>query len=232
MTPRPPNRPRKTGKLTPGKNPSTTGSAGRSDPARDACGRPRAFHLLVFHTSYHWLVFGETARLMEGQKLAHPPSTLSAVFRVGLISFFSAKLGPVWPKPASDRAKAGRSPAWGGNRLYGASWGQTGWLGWFCGNCFGAVVFRFQCRKERKGRLIPLEGSERDLRHLPGLFQGCKEAMCKGVLFSFHTICRRFCLPKHKMRKCAPRPVAPLHPSFFSQPIPLVGQADGLHIAS
>ena len=53
VTPRPPNRPRKMGKLTPGKNPGTTGSAGRSDPARDACGRPRAFHLLFFHTSLH-----------------------------------------------------------------------------------------------------------------------------------------------------------------------------------
>ena len=107
--------------------------------------------------------------------------------------------------------------------LLGPNWG----LRWFC----GTAGCGNQCRKERKGRLIPLEGSGRDLRHLPGLFQGCKEAMCKGVLFSFHTICRRFCLPKHKMRKCAPRPFAPLHPSFFSQPIPLVGQADGLHIA-
>ena len=58
VTPRPQNRPRKTGKLTPGKNPSTTGSAGRSDPARDACGRPRAFHLLFFHTFHHFWFLG------------------------------------------------------------------------------------------------------------------------------------------------------------------------------
>ena len=46
------------GKLTPGKNPGTTGSAGRSDPARDACGRPRAFHLLFFHTFHHFWFLG------------------------------------------------------------------------------------------------------------------------------------------------------------------------------
>ena len=185
LTPRPQNRPRKTGNLTPGKNPVTLGSAGRSDPARDACGRPRAFHLLVFHTSHHWLVFGETARLVGGQKLVHPPSTLSAVFRVGLISFFSAKLGPVWPKPASDRAKAGRSPAWGGNRLYGASWGQTGGLGWFCGTA-GCGEFP-QCRKERKGRRIPPEGSGRDLRHLPGNLRGYKSKKCRTFFLLCHT---------------------------------------------
>ena len=144
----------------------------------------------------------------------------------------STKLAPVGPKPAPVQAEAGRSPAWGGNRPKQASWGQTGWLGWFCGNCFGAVVFRFQCRKERKGRLIPLEGSGRDLRHLPGLSKGCKEAMHTSVLFCLHTICRWFCFLKHKMSKCAPRLFAPLHPSFYSQPIPLVGQTDGLYIAS
>ena len=138
VTPRPQNRPRKKGKLTPGKNPSTTGSAGRSDPARDACGRPRAFHLLFFHTSHHWLVFGETARLMGGQKLAQPPSTLAAAFRGGLFSFFSAKLGSVWPKPAPDRAGTGRSPTWGGNRHTGPPGAKSGawavlWDGWLWG---------------------------------------------------------------------------------------------------
>ena len=99
------------------------------------------------------------------------------------------------------------------------------------GTSFGMVVFLCQCRKERKGRIIPLEGVGHGLRHLPGLFQGCKEAMHKGVLFRFHTLCRWFCFLKHKMSKCAPHPFALSHPSFFSQPIPLVGQADGLHIA-
>ena len=47
---------------------------------------------------------------MGSLKLAYAPSTLAAAFRSGLFSFFSAKLGSVWPKPAPDRAKAGRSP--------------------------------------------------------------------------------------------------------------------------
>lgn len=193
---------------------------------------------------------------MGGQKLAYSPFVLAVVFRDGLFSFFSAKLGPVWPKPAPDRAGAGRFPTWGVNSPHRPSRGgetlgyfvpegfsrnkpwlvlpQRGLLGadrglgWFC----GTVGCGNQCRKERKGRLIPLEGSGRDLRHLRGIFQGCKEAMCKGVLFSFYTICRRFHFSEHKMSKCAPRPFAPLHPSFFSQPIPLVGQTDGLYIAS
>ena len=169
---------------------------------------------------------------MGGQKLAQPPSTLAAAFRGGLFSFFSAKLGPVWPKPASDRAKAGRFPTQGGNGLHGASWGQTGGLGGFVGTRFGMVVFSCQCREERKGRKIPLEGRGRNLRHLPGLFQGCKEAMRTSVLFSSHTICRRFYGSNHKMSKCTLSQFAPLHPSFFSQPIPFIGQADGLHIAS
>lgn len=48
VTPRPPNRPRKTGKLTPGKNPVTLGSAGRSDPARDASSDPGPFTCCFF----------------------------------------------------------------------------------------------------------------------------------------------------------------------------------------
>ena len=167
---------------------------------------------------------------MGSLTLAYAPSALATAFRAGSFSFLSAKLGPVWPKPAPDLVRTDRFPTWGGNRPHGASWGQNGGLGWFCRT---TVVGGFpKCRKERKGRTIPLEGSGRDLRHLRGIFQGCKEAMCKGVLFSFYTICRRFHFSEHKMSKCAPRPFAPLHPSFFSQPIPLVGQTDGLYIAS
>ena len=195
---------------------------------------------------------------MGSLTLAYSPFVLAVVFRAGLFSFFSAKLGPVWPKPAPDRAGAGRSPTWGVNSPHRPSRGgetlgyfvpegfsrnkpwlvlpQRGLLGadrglgWFCG-MVGCEWFP-QCREERKGRRIPLEGSGQDLRHLPGLSKGCKEAMRTSVLFSLHTICSRFCYPKHKMSKCAPYPFAPLHPSFFSQPIPFIGQADGLHIAS
>ena len=48
LTPRPQNRPLKIGKLTPWKNPSTTGSAGRSDPARDASSDPGPFTCSFF----------------------------------------------------------------------------------------------------------------------------------------------------------------------------------------
>lgn len=176
------------------------------------------------------LVFEETVRLVGSQKLAYSPSALVAAFRAGLFSFLSAKLAPVGPKPAPDRAEVGRSPTWGGNRPHGAYWGQPGGLRGFAGRL--AVGGPPQCREERKGRRIPLEGRGRNLRHLPGLFQGCKEAMRTSVLFSSHTICRRFYGSNHKMSKCTLSQFAPLHPLFFSQPIPLVGQADGLHIAS
>ena len=134
-----------------------------------------------FFTPFTTSGFWETIRLVGSRKLAYSPVTLAVVFRVGLFSFLSAKLGPVWPKPAPDRAGTGPFPTWGGNRLYGASWGQTGWLGWFCGNCFGAVVFRFQCRKERKGRKIPLGGSGRNFRHLLGNPQGRKRGKCRTL---------------------------------------------------
>ena len=103
---------------------------------------------------------------------------------------------------------AGRFPTWGETRPKRASWGRAGGLAWFCGTvgCGG------QCRKERKGRTIPLEGRGRNLRHLPGLFQGCKEAMRTSVLFSSHTICRRFYGSNHKMSKCTLSQFAPLHP--------------------
>ena len=165
---------------------------------------------------------------MGSQKLAYSPSALAAAFRAGRLSFLSAKLAPVGPKPPPDRAGTGRSPHLGrklGTRgLLGPNLG----LGRFC----GTAGFGGQCRKERKGRKIPLEGRGRNLRHLPGLFQGCKEAMRTSVLFSSHTICRRFYGSNRKMSKCTLSQFAPLHPLFFSQPIPLVGQADGLHIAS
>ena len=134
---------------------------------------------------------------MGSLTLAYAPSALATAFRAGSFSFLSAKLGPVWPKPAPDQAEAGRSPIWGGNRAHRASWGRTGALGGFVGRL--AVGGFLQCWKERKGRKIPLEGRGRDLRHLPGLFQGCKEAMRTSVLFSLHTICRLFYCPKHKM---------------------------------
>ena len=136
------------------------------------------------------------------------------------------------------------SPLWGPNRpltgrgrvvpLPGVETGHTGPPGGGQGALRGFVGrpgCGGQCRKEHKERKIPLEGG-RDWCHLPGLSKGCKEAMRTSVLFCLHTICRWFCFLKHKMSKCAPRLFAPLHPLFFSQPIPLVGQADGLHIAS
>ena len=164
---------------------------------------------------------------MGSLTLAYAPSALATAFRAGSFSFLSAKLGPVWPEPTSVRAgrvvphlgwKPAKTGLLGANRDLERFWGTAG-----CGG---------QCRKERKGRKIPLEGRGRNLRHLPGLFQGCKEAMRTSVLFSSHTICRRFYGSNHKMSKCTLSQFAPLHPLFFSQPIPLVGQADGLHIAS
>ena len=229
MTPRPQNRPRKTGKLTPWKNSGTTGSAGRSDPARDACGRPRAFHLLFFHTSLHcWFLRKPCARWeVKSLRIRRLRWRLLSGLRCFLSFLPNSPLwGPnrpltvrrrVVPPPGVETATRG---------LLGATRGLVGFVGRL--NVGGFP----KCRKERKGRRIPLEGRGRDLRHLPGLFQGCKEAMRASVLFSLHTICRLFYCPKHKMSMCTPAQFAPLHPSFFSQPIPLVGQADGLHIAS
>ena len=72
---------------------------------------------------------------MGGQKLAYSPFVLAVVFRAGLFSFFSAKLGPVWPKPAPDRAGAGRSPPGMETGHTGLSGGNQGacvvlWDGW------------------------------------------------------------------------------------------------------
>ena len=44
------------------------------------------------------------------QKLAYSPSTLAVVFRAGLFSFFSAKLGSVWPKSPLTGLGRVRSP--------------------------------------------------------------------------------------------------------------------------
>lgn len=225
MTPRPQNRPRKTWKLTPGKNPSTTGSAGRSDPARDACGRPRAFHLLFFHTSLHCWFLRKPCAWWEVKSWHIRRLRWWLLFGLGcFLSFLPnwALCGPNRPLTGLGRVVHPPGVETATRGLLGPNLG----LGRFCGTagCGG------QCRKERKGRKIPLEGG-RNLRHLPGLFQGCKEAMRTSVLFSSHTICRRFYSSNHKMSKCTLSQFAPLHPLFFSQPIPLVGQADGLHIA-
>ena len=66
--------------------------------------------------------------LVGSQKLAYSPSALVAAFRAGQFSFLSAKLAPVWPKSASDRAKAGRSPP-------GVELGHTGPTGGNQGAC-------------------------------------------------------------------------------------------------
>ena len=193
------------------KNPSTTGSAGRSDPARDACGRPRAFHLLVFHTSHHCWFLGKPICLMGSLTLAYAPSALATAF--GRRFFLLLNWGPVCPnRPLSGRA--GRSPP-------GMETGHTGPTGGNQGACVicGRLAEESSPSAGRNARdaKIPLEGG-RDWCHLPGLSKGCKEAMRTSVLFCLHTICRRFDFSKHKMRKCTPCPFAPLHPSFFSQP--------------
>ena len=153
---------------------------------------------------------------MGGQKLAYSLFVLAVVFRAGLFSFFSAKLGPVWPKSASDRAKAGRSPpgvetphtgpheaekpgafpkgkdgyfvpagfSWNKpwlvlpqRGLLGATRGLVGFVGRL--NVGGFP----KCRKERKGRTIPLEGIGQDLRHLMGIFSRVQEGNVQGCTF-------------------------------------------------
>lgn len=197
MTPRPQNRPRKTGKLTPVKNPSTTGSAGRSDPARDASSDPGPFTCLFF-TPLSTAGFEETVCLVGGQKLAYSSFALAAAFRAGLFSFLSAKLSPVWPKPPPDRAGTGRSPTWGGNRPKRASWGRIWALRGFVGRL--AVGGSPQCRKERKGRRIPLEGSGRDLRHLLGNPHGRKRGKCRTLFLPCPTKYRWTWSAAHKIQ--------------------------------
>ncbi len=75
------------------------------------------------------------------QKLAYSPSALAVVFRAGLFSFFSAKLAPVGPKPAPDRAGTGPFPTWGGNSPHRPSrGGET------------------RCFSERKRRVLRTRG--------------------------------------------------------------------------
>ena len=94
-----------------------------------------------FFTPFTTSGFWETIRLVGSRKLAYSPVALAVVFRVGLFSFLSAKLGPVWPKPAPDRAGAGRSPTRGGNRHTGPPGGQTGGLGGSVGTALGRLCF-------------------------------------------------------------------------------------------
>ena len=183
------------GKLTPGKNPVTLGSAGRSDPARDASGDPGPFTCSFSHLS-PLLVFEETVRLVGSQKLAYAPSALATAFRAGLFSFFSAKLGPVWPKPAPDRAGAGRSPTWGVNWAhrrsqggFGAGVAFPGFPGW-SGCCASFLI-------------------------LP---KGCKKARSHGTLLGNHARCRRFQACKHQISKCPSAGFCPLALLLFLMP--------------
>ena len=78
---------------------------------------------------------------MGGQKLAYSPFVLAVVFRAGLFSFFSAKLGPVWPKPAPDLVRTDRFPTWGVNSPHRPSrGGET------------------RCFSERKRRVLRTRG--------------------------------------------------------------------------
>ena len=115
---------------------------------------------------------------MGGQKLAYSLFVLAVVSRAGLFSFFSAKLGPVGPKPAPDRGWDGSFPHLGWNLatrgLLGATRGLVGFVGRL--NVGGFP----KCRKERKGRTIPLEGIGQDLRHLMGIFSRVQEGNVQG----------------------------------------------------
>ena len=175
MTPRPPNRPRKTGKLTPGKNPVTLGSAGRSDPARDASSDPGPFTCSFF-----------------------TPPNLPPTGRVGGFLFFlpnSPLCGPNRPLTGRERV---RSPTWGETRPKRASWGRIWALRGFVGRL--AVGGSPQCRKERKGRRIPLEGSGRDLRHLLGNPHGRKRGKCRTLFLPCPTKYRWTWSAAHKIQ--------------------------------
>ena len=144
------------------------------------------------------LVFGKPFAWWESRKLAYSPVTLAVVFRVGLFSFLSAKLGPVWPKPAPDRAGTGRSPTWGENWAHGASWGaKQGGLGGSVGTALGqlcfdssavrsatrigesrrAPVFRVTCVTGGKGSSVFCEGGTVSLPQI----QDRKAATCLKV---------------------------------------------------
>ena len=178
VTPRPQNRPRKTGKLTPVKNPSTTGSAGRSDPARDACGRPRAFHLLFFHTFHHFWFLGKHSpggkveswrilrlrwRLFSGlgcflfflpnSPLCGPNRPLSRLRRV---------VPPPGEETGQNRPPGGESGPWA--VLWGPAWGQLFFRAsavrsaTSIGESRRPPVFRVTCVTGGKGSSVFCEG--------------------------------------------------------------------------
>lgn len=79
---------------------------------------------------------------MGSLTLAYAPSALATAFRAGLFSFFSAKLGPVWPKPAPDRAEAGRFPHLGWKpAVQGLLGAKHGGLGGSVGTALGRLCF-------------------------------------------------------------------------------------------
>ena len=191
VTPRPQNRPRKTGKLTPGKNPSTTGSAGRSDPARDACGRPRAFHLLLFHTPEfspnrgggwflfflpNWALWGPNRPGTDGDGLFPPPGVETpptGPHRRRNPALFRQEKTVLRTRGFLPDQAAGLS----------ATQARTGRiLGW-CGFPWLPQVERLLCV----------------LLILP---KGCKKAKIHGTLLENHTRCRRFQGCGHQMSKC------------------------------
>ena len=99
-------------------------------------------------------------------------------------SFLSAELAPVWPKPAPDRAEAGRSPTWGGNRPHGASWGRTGALVVLWGGWLWKVL---PVPEGTQGAQNSARGERTGFAALAGGFprvQGCK--VLEGLLAQLH----------------------------------------------
>ena len=104
---------------------------------------------------------------MGSLTLAYAPSALATAFRAGSFSFLSAKLGPVWPEPASVRAgrvvpHLGWKPATRG--LLGATRGLVGFVGRL--NVGGFP----KCRKERKGRKNSARGEGGEFASLARAF--------------------------------------------------------------
>lgn len=118
--------------------------------------------------------------------------------------------GPCGARTGLCPGGAGRSPIWGGNRPKRASCGRTGGLRGFVGRP-GCVD---QCRKERKGRRIPLEGSGRDLRHLPGNPHGRKRGKCRTLFLPCPTKYRWTWSAAHKIRDFIHGDLPALHPSY------------------
>lgn len=200
VTPRPQNRPRKTGKLTPGKNPSTTGSAGRSDPARDACGRPRAFHLLENHTPNfspnrekrrflfllpNWALWGPNRPGTGGDGSFPPPG---------------AQTGHTGPhrrrNPALFRQEKTvlRTRGFLPDQAAGLSATQalTGRVSDWCGQQLLCILLM--------------------------LSEGGKKAKNHGTLLRNHTRCRRFQACEHQISKKSPSQITPLHASIRPAP--------------